>query len=79
MDEDRSVLIEEEVVAYRDFCGKVRRILRVAMAKGTKAEYRQGCLAVLAIVDEINPSGAGFHVTRETFVPENLEHPGSDG
>ena len=79
MSEDRGVLIEEEIAAHRDNCGKIRGILRVAMAGGTKYEYRQGCLAVLALVDEVNPVGEGFHVLRETFAPGNAEHPGRDG
>ena len=74
MDEDRGVLIEEEIVAYRNVCGKLRRILlRVAMAEGTKVKYRQGCLEGWAAVDEINPTGAGYQITREIFAPGHSE------
>ena len=54
-------------------CGKIRGLLRVALARGTKNEYRQGCLAVLAIVDDVSPAGTGYQVIRETFDPGKPE------
>lgn len=75
MSEDRSTLIKEETVARRDFCRKVRSILRVALEKGTRTGYKHGCLAALAVVDQIDPVGKGFYVVRQTFAPGH-EHPG---
>ena len=65
--------IVDEGIDCRKACGKIRGLLRVALARGTKSEYRQGCLAVLALVDEIDPTGKGFQVVRETFAPGNPE------
>ena len=61
MAEDRDVVIADEIMAHRAAWGKVRGFLRVALARNTKEDYRQGCLAVLMIADGVEPLGRGFH------------------
>ena len=78
MTDDQSVMSAEEALRHRKAWRQIRAILRKALARGSKHEYRQGCLAVLALVDEVDPTGKGFYVVRETFAPGNPEHPGPD-
>jgi len=73
VDENQVDLIIEEAICAREIWGKIRGLLRVALARGTKHEYREGCLAVLALVDEISPTGAGYQVIREIFAPGSGE------
>ena len=71
--DDSSVLIVDEGIDFHKVRGKIRGLLRVALARGTKHSYRAGCLAVLALVDDIDPAGKGYQVIRETFAPGNPE------
>lgn len=74
MNEEIDLMIKE-VLDSCDAWGKIRSILREAMAGGTKAQYRQGCRKVLALVDAIDPVMLILHGTRETFAPEKgAEH-----
>lgn len=72
MNDERRVLVEEEIVAHREAWGKIRGLLRVALRRNTKADFRQGCLAVLSLADTISPTGRGFQGQRETFDPGDL-------
>ena len=75
MNDDESVASTEEALKTRKTWGQIRGLLRVALDRGAKDDYRQGCLAVLALIDDIDPVGKGCQVTRETFAPgKETEH-----
>jgi len=54
--EDRSVLIEEEIIVWRETSGKMRSILYKALLGGTKQSLEQGCHKALSLLDFFAPS-----------------------
>jgi len=65
VDNDRHILIEEEIQAHRIAWDKVRGIVRVAVARNTLDDYRKGCLAAVALADSVCPRGRGYHGRNE--------------
>ncbi len=66
MNDERSVLIGEEIAAHRDTAIRIRSILHGALRKGTKHELQNGCLMALSALDTAHPVGKGFHGGNET-------------
>ncbi len=76
MSEDRSALIEEERVRWRDTSGKMRSALDNALRKGTKDALKEGCLKALRLLDFSYPVGMEFHAGNEMPASVGLEEGG---